>query len=201
MAGLNKPYAESCEQNRGPILSVIKPLLASCKSVLEIGSGTGQHAVFFSKALQHLHWQPSDQKEYLQGIRLWIDDSKLGNVGLPIELDVIQEQWPPVKADAVFSANTLHIMPWEAVQAFFCKIPAVLSKEGKLLIYGPFNYNNKYTSDSNARFDNWLKNRDPQSGLRDFKEVDKLAVSAGFRLIEDFEMPVNNRILYWEVMK
>ncbi len=201
MTGLNKPYAESCAQNREPILSVIKPLLASCKSVLEIGSGTGQHAVFFSKALQHLHWQTSDQKEHLQGIRLWIDDTKLGNVGQPVELDVMQEQWPSVNADTVFSANTLHIMSWEAVQDFFRKIPTVLSNKGKLLIYGPFNYDNKYTSEGNAKFDSWLKSRDPQSGLRDFEEVNKLAASAGFRLIEDFEMPVNNRILYWEVMK
>ena len=192
-----KPYAESCDENRGPILSVIQPLLRDCRSVLEIGSGTGQHAVYFAERMPHLVWHTSDCTEYHAGIGLWLDEAGLDNLRAPIALDVSRSEWPDRSFDAVFSANTAHIMHWPDVEAMFSGVGSVLEPGGRFLLYGPFNYNKRYTSESNARFDAWLKSRDPGSGLRDFEALDALARGAGMRLEQDYEMPVNNRILYW----
>lgn len=194
---MNKPYSESCDQNREPIFSVIKPLLINKNTVLEIGSGTGQHAVYFAEQMPQLVWQPSDQKQYIPGIQLWLDEARLGNVQRPLELNVTQTTWPAVKVDAIYSANTLHIMHWHEVEAFFRGIENLLRPQGLLIIYGPFNYDNQYTSDSNARFDAWLKSRDPHSGIRDFEQVNQLAEQQGLILHEDYAMPANNRILCW----
>ena len=196
---MDKPYAESCDQNKEPILSVIKPLLQDKKTVLEIGSGTGQHAVHFAAQMPHLTWQTSDQKDYLPGINMWLDDARLANVLAPFELDVKHPHWPNKQYDVIFSANTLHIMHWTAVQAFFSGVKDRLSSKGLLLIYGPFNYHYQYTSESNARFDEWLKARDPQSGIRDFEELNKLAVAHDMSLLHDYAMPANNRILCWQL--
>ncbi len=193
----HKPYAESCDQNREPILQVIEALLRDSQSVLEIGSGTGQHAVYFAEKMPHLQWHTSDRVECHAGIQAWIADSGLPNVSPPIELDVLRSDWPVFQVDAVFSANTCHIMHWEAVQALFAGVGRVLQPDGKFLLYGPFNYHGKYTSESNARFDQWLKARDPLSAIRDFEDLDKLATQAGMSLQQDFAMPANNRILFW----
>jgi len=193
-----KPFAESSEQNWKPIFSVIQPLLASSDSVLEVGSGTGQHAIYFSELLPHLTWQCSDRLENHAGINMWIEDAGLNNVLPPLELDTLRSHWPDTGYDAIFSANTVHIMSWGAVEAFFAGAGKCLKSGGKLLLYGPFNYHGKYTSDSNARFDEWLKQRDPQSGIRDFEELDRLARQTGLELAEDYEMPVNNRLLFWK---
>jgi cyclopropane fatty-acyl-phospholipid synthase-like methyltransferase len=193
-----KPCAESSEQNWRPIMETIKPLLQTCNAILEIGSGTGQHAVYFSEQLPHLTWQSSDLLENHEVINLWIDDSGLGNVLRPIELDTAKSTWPDRSYDAVFSANTVHIMNWRAVKAMFSGVGNCLEPGGMLLLYGPFNYAGEYTSDSNARFDQWLKERDPQSGIRDFEALNRLAAQACMILVEDFEMPVNNRLLYWK---
>ena len=192
-----KPHAESCDQNRDPILSVLKPRLAGCSRVLEIGSGTGQHAVYFAAAMPQLHWQPSDRAENLPGIRQWLEEARLANLGDPLCLDVTQAVWPEVDVQAVFSANTVHIMHWPQVQALFAGVGKLLPGNGRFLLYGPFNYNGDYTSDSNRRFDAWLKARDPDSGVRDFEALNALAEQAGMTLKEDIPMPANNRILYW----
>ncbi len=196
-----KPYSESCDQNREPILSVIQPLLKDCSSVLEIGSGTGQHAVYFAERLPHLTWHTSDCVEYHPGIQLWLDEAGLVNTPGPIDLDVSASTWPQLYIDAMFSANTAHIMHWPDVEALFRGAGELLSSGGLFLLYGPFNYGNQYTSDSNARFDEWLKQRDPESGIRNFEDLDSLAEHAGMRLQHDYEMPVNNRILYWTKYK
>lgn len=193
----NKPYSESCDQNRKPIFSVIKPILADHKNLLEIGSGTGQHAVYFAPELPHLTWQPSDCRENLSGIKIWLAECEATNIQAPIELDVQQANWPDISVDAVYSANTLHIMHWPEVEAFYQGVGKVLESDGCLLVYGPFNYNRQYTSDSNARFDVWLKQRDPLSGIRHFEDLAVLAENAGLQLVEDFAMPANNRLLYW----
>jgi cyclopropane fatty-acyl-phospholipid synthase-like methyltransferase len=193
-----KPYAESCDENREPILAVIRPLLRESRSVLEIGSGTGQHAVYFAEKLPHLVWHTSDRVEYHAGINMWLQEANLANTRGPLELDVSQSEWPRQTFDAVFSANTVHIMHWPDVEALISGAGSVLSTAGRLLLYGPFNYDNRYTSDSNARFDQWLKSRDPESGIRNFEDLDRLANQAGMVLKDDIEMPVNNRILYWE---
>ena len=195
---MNKPYAESCDQNREPILQVIRPLLQNAQKVLEIGSGTGQHAVYFAQQMPHLRWHTSDRAEYHDGIRAWIADSGLDNVQPPIELDVLRSQWPVLDIDAVFSANTCHIMHLDEVQALFAGVGQLLGQGGKFLLYGPFNYHGDYTSDSNARFDQWLQARDPLSAIRDFEAVDALAQQAGMVLQQDYAMPANNRILYWK---
>lgn len=193
----NKPYSESCDQNWRPIFAVIQPILQNSKRLLEIGSGTGQHAVYFAPELPNLVWQTSDCREYLPGIKLWLAECEADNILPPLELDV-QGDWPIEKYDAIFSANTLHIMHMPEVEAFFKGVGERLEQGGQLLVYGPFNYNGQYTSQSNAQFDIWLKQRDPLSGIRHFEEVCQLASETGLQLIEDFAMPANNRILYWQ---
>lgn len=194
---MNKPFAESAEQNKYPIAEVLGPAFRDRRRVLEISSGTGQHAVYFGKLFPHLVWQPSELPENLLGIRAWVDSACLFNVRMPITLDVEQEVWPAVEADAVFSANSVHIMGMRAVTRMFAGVGGVLPEGGLFALYGPFNYGGLYTSESNRLFDEWLQSRDPRSGVRDFEEIDALAAGAGLELVEDFKMPANNRILLW----
>lgn len=192
-----KPFAESCEENKLPILAVLRTEFAAVTRVLEIGSGTGQHAIFFARELPHLTWQTSDVAEYHPGIRAWIGDAALDNVRAPLTLDVARDVWPAATYDGVFSANTTHIMGWPEVEAMFAGIGTVLETGGRFCLYGPFNYGGDYTSASNARFDQWLKARDPRSGVRDFEALNRLAEAAGLRLLKDYAMPANNRTLVW----
>ena len=193
---MDKPYAPACERNREPILAVLRECFADRRDVLEVGSGTGQHAVHFAAAMPWLSWQCSDRAEHLAGIRLWLDEAGLPNTPAPIELDV-SGAWARRRFDAVFSANTLHIMGWPEVQQFFEGVDAVLATDGVLAVYGPFNYGGAYTSDSNREFDAWLKARDTRSGIRDFEAVDALAREIGLTLMDDVAMPANNRTLVW----
>ncbi|OYW39169.1 MAG: methylase [Hydrogenophilales bacterium 12-61-10] len=195
---INKPYSESCEQNREPILAVLRDAFADRHRLLEIGSGTGQHAVYFAAELPQLVWQTADVRAYHPGIHAWLDEAALPNVLPPLELDVNQAAWRSGRYDAVFSANTLHIMGWPEVVRFFAGVGNVLEPGGVLVVYGPFNYNGQFTSDSNARFDAWLKARDPASGVRDFEAVDALARAQDLVLQRDVAMPANNRSLVWQ---
>lgn len=197
---IDKPFSESCVQNRDPILAVLRDVFADRNSVLEIGSGTGQHAVDFGAALPHLRWQTADVPSNHPGIQRWLDDAALSNVLPPIALDVNRQEWRNDRYDAVFSANTLHIMGWPDVEQFFAGVGAVLLPNGVLAVYGPFNYNGAFTSESNARFDIWLKSRDPASGVRDFEAVNALARAQGLVLQQDVAMPANNRTLVWTRM-
>ena len=183
-----KPFSEASERNRGPILAILRRVFNDRKRVLEIGSGTGQHAAYFSAELPHLVWQASDVAEHLPGIRQWVSNPA------PIELDV-DKPWPEVQADAVFSANTCHIMSWPQVERMFEGIGSLQPEV--LALYGPFNYDGRHTSESNARFDAMLRARDPLSGIRDFEKVNALAQAAGLALAEDNAMPANNRLLVW----
>jgi len=191
-----KPHSEACERNRDPILEVLREHFADRCHVLDIGSGTGQHAVHFAAALPRLSWQTSDVDSNLPGIRMWLEESGLPNLPQPIELEVTG-RWPDARFDAIFTANTLHIMSWPEVRAFFAALPKVLTTDAVLAVYGPFNYDGRFTSASNASFDQWLKQRSPHSGIRDFAAVDELARSIGFTLVEDRSMPANNRTLVW----
>ena len=193
---MNKPYAESCDQNKAPILQVLVRLFADTRRVLEIGSGTGQHAIHFAAALPHLVWQTSDRLENHPGIQGWLQEAALPNTQDPIELDV-RGSWPEQTYDGIFSANTLHIMSWPEVELCFEGVGSVLTESGCFVLYGPFNYNGKYTSESNRQFDAWLKQRDPLSGIRDFSDLNRLAESQGLLFDEDIQMPANNRILVW----
>lgn len=193
-----KPYSEACERNRDPIFAVIQPLLAARRAVLEIGSGTGQHAVYFAAKLPHLIWHTSDREMYHAGIQLWLDEAALENVRPPLALDVTQTPWPAMTVDAVYSANTAHIMHWPEVEAMFAGVGGLLPAGGIFLLYGPFNDHGCYTSDSNRRFDEQLKSRDPLSGIRDADALDRLAQQAQMQARGDVAMPANNRILWWE---
>jgi len=193
----NKPFSQACENNKAPILSVIKHLFATSRGVLEIGSGTGQHAVYFAEHLPHLTWFPSDRLENLTGIEMWLEEVGLENLKQPFVLDVCQQGWPAIEVDAVFTANTAHIMHWYEVEVLFKGVAELLPGDGVFALYGPVNYNNRYTSDSNAQFDVMLKTRDPESGIRNFEDLNCLAVGTGMILQDDFDMPANNRIICW----
>ena len=189
--------SEACDRNKAPILTILRELFATTSYVLEIGSGTGQHAIYFAQQLPHLVWQPSDLPDNLAAIIQRLEMEGPANVKNPIGLNVQNEPWPVSSTDAVFSANSLHIMSWENVKHFFRGVSAVLDPIGLLCVYGPFRYGNLYTSDSNETFDWYLKNRDPLSGIKDFEAVDRLAIKWGLRLVADHAMPANNQMLIW----
>jgi Protein of unknown function (DUF938) len=190
-----QPYSQACENNKAPILAIIREVFSQPVTVWEIGSGTGQHACYFASELSHLIWQPTDLPENLPGINAWRDEAQLANLNQPLVLDVTSPIWPCAGIDAVFTANTLHIMSCRQVAILFERFQTYLNTLAKVCIYGPFNYNGTYTSDSNANFDQWLKSRDPLSGIRDFEAVLALAENAGLRLLKDNAMPANNRLL------
>lgn len=203
------PFSQACENNKQPILSVLSSVFSTTANVLEIGSGTGQHAAFFAENLPHLIWQPTDLAVNHHGINVRRDASGLKNLLPPKVLD-LHEAWPSVfstnetqnyvqakhqEIEGIFTANTLHIVSWNLVQSFFSGVNDNLCRGGLLCIYGPFNYQGKYTSASNAEFDLWLKNRDPSSGIRDIEAIRELATAAGLKLLDDHAMPANNRLL------
>ena len=197
---LNKPYSESCDQNRDPIQRVFEQFVDGRNTVLEIGSGTGQHAVYFAAQFADLLWQTSDLIENHQAIQAWIVDSGLDNVFSPIELDS-RGDWPEQQYDLVYSANTVHIMSSVAVEQLFNKLPFCMHENSVFLLYGPFNYEGSYTSESNARFDLWLKQHDSASGIKNFEWLKDLAQQSGLECTDDFEMPANNRLLVWQKIK
>ncbi len=193
--GMNLPFAQAAEQNKDVIFQVIRPWLRG--RVLEIGSGTGQHAVYFASLLPELNWQTSDLEPNLGGIRARVDDSGLDNLPPPVFLDAMGA-WPEGEFDTIYSANSFHIMNSEAVAKSISGCANCLSAGEHLVVYGPFNYAGNFTSASNARFDAMLKANDPGSGIKDFEWLDSLAQTAGMELAADFEMPVNNRSLIWK---
>lgn len=193
-----KPYAESCEQNQQVILEILQQVFTDPGQVLEIGSGTGQHALFFTSHMPHLGWQPTDIDSQLAGIRLWMEDADHDRIQPPRELDLSHTRWRIENGfDYAFTANTTHIVSWPLVQSMFRGIAESLKSGGLFAQYGPFNYGGQYTSDSNARFDDWLKGRDPESGIRNFEDLQVLARTQGMALDNDYAMPANNRILVW----
>lgn len=194
-----KPFSQACENNKDPILSVLRRVFADTQTVLEVGSGTGQHAAYFGQHLPHLRWLTSDLPEHHDGINTWLDEAALPNVERPIVLNAEVQPWSVEPVDGVFSANTLHIMSWQQVQKLFGGLPAIMQPGATVAIYGPFNYKGQFTSDSNREFDFWLKQRVGHQGIRDFEAVNQLAEEAGLKLLEDNTMPANNRLLVWEL--
>ncbi len=194
---VGKPFSAACERNREPILAVLRQHFADRRQVLEVGSGTGQHAVHFASALPQLVWQCADRAEYLDGIHAWLVEAALPNTPLPLTLDV-DGPWPMQQFDAVFTANTLHIMGWAQVQRLFLLLPSVLTADALLVVYGPFNYGGAFSSESNAAFDADLRARSAHMGIRDFEAVDALAQGTGLRLLQDYAMPANNRCIVWQ---
>lgn len=193
-----RPFSQACANNQQPILEIIQPLFAGVDEVFEIGSGTGQHAVYFGKAMPHLRWHCSDLPEHHAGINAWRESAALPNVLAPLAFDV-NKPWPIETTPAIFSANVVHIISWPEVEYVFEGIARHLCKPGIVCFYGPYNYDGRFTSESNARFDQWLKDRDPRSGIRDFEKIDELARKAGLVLQADHTMPANNRCLVWRL--
>ena len=194
---MQKPFSPACERNRDPILTVMRERFADRRRVLEIGSGTGQHAAHFAAALPQLIWQTSDVAAHLPGIRLWLAEAQLPNTPEPLLFDVNQA-WPAGPFDAIFSANTLHIMGWDEVVLLFAGLPAVMGPGAMLTVYGPFNEGGRFSSAGNADFDAALRAADPRRGIRDIEAVDALAQAAGLVRIDDHAMPANNRCLTWQ---
>ncbi len=192
---MNPPFAQAAEENKRVILEAIRPWL--CGSVLEIGSGTGQHAVYFAAELPGLSWQTSDLQANLAGIRAWIDAARLDNLQPPLELDVLGD-WPEQRYDTIYSANCFHIMDAVAVARCIEGCGNCLREGGHLVVYGPFNYDGEFTSESNARFDAMLKASGQGAGIKDFEWLDGLARAVGMSLQADIEMPANNRSLVWK---
>lgn len=190
--------SEACARNREPILGVLRGAFAKTAYVLEIGAGTGEHAAYFAGMLPHLVWQPTDVAAHLPGIAAWRDAVALHNLRAPLELDVDAGDWPVGEVNGVFTANTLHIMSWDSVCNFFRGAGQVLSPGGVLAVYGPFSDGGRHTAESNARFDAFLRARDPLSGVRDWRAVDALARGQGLSLAGDHAMPANNRTLVWQ---
>jgi len=191
---MNKPHSQSCDNNKQPILEKLKPLLTPYQEVVEIGSGTGQHAVHFANALPNLTWQTTDLPVNHAGIKQWINDSRLSNIKPPLCLD-LSKPWPISQCDVIYTANTLHIVSTKLVTAFFAAIEHAVNDNGLVIIYGPFNYAGEFTSDSNRQFDSWLKDRDSNSGIRDIEWITELAAKADLHLLHDEQMPANNRLL------
>ena len=192
-----KQSSDACARNRDPILAVLRAHFSDRERVLEVGSGTGQHAAYFAEQLPTLIWQASDRAENLPSVRAWLDEAALPNTPTPLEFDVTAV-WPNDRYDAIFSANTLHIMSWPEVETLFRKLPSIATADAKLAIYGPFNYDGHFTSDSNAAFDRSLKSRAAHMGIREFQAVNALAHTSGFALIDDVPMPANNHLLIWQ---
>jgi len=191
---MDKPFSQSCENNKHAILNVLSREFMQSNKILEIGTGSAQHAVYFAAALEHLTWQTSDLACNHAGIHTWLDSVDLANLHRPLLLD-LNLPWPVESVDGIFTANTLHIVNWSLVKRFFLGVGEHLSAGGKLCIYGPFNYQGQFTSQSNADFDVWLKNIDVERGIRDIEAISELASAQGLRLIQDHIMPANNRLL------
>lgn len=196
---MTKPFSPACERNRIPILKVMQELITSNDSrLLEIGSGTGQHAVYLAPHFPHMIWVTSDVKENHFGIQLWLEESGAPNIIGPGEYQVGEDNFPNGNFDVVFTANTFHIMPWYLCEELMDQFGKNLNAGAKVLIYGPFNYNGKFTSPSNEEFDESLRQRDPLMGIRDFEEVARYMEKRAFGLLKDYEMPANNRLLVFE---
>ena len=195
---MTKPFSQACENNRAPISQVLERTLVDCQSVLEIGSGTGQHAVWFSRAMPHLQWQTSDRVENHQGIKQWISDSSLENIHPPLNLDVGVGPWPKGVFDAVFTANTAHIMALSEVELMFSGVSKILMSGGLFCLYGPMQYSGVIAAESNRAFDAKLRAVKSTQGIREFNDLNKLATAVGMELIEDNDLPANNQLIIWQ---
>lgn len=198
---MEKPFAPACERNREPILGQLKRLLKLSRQVLEISSGTGQHGVYFAEGLPHLIWQPTDLESEIKGIEMWAEESGLNNLNPPLVLDVNREDhWQELGGmgfDSLFTANSLHIMGEDEVEQLFFHLDILGADFNKMIIYGPFKYDGAFTTQSNEDFDQWLKARDPKSGVRDIEWICEMAADAGLVLMEDISMPANNQLLHF----
>lgn len=192
-----KQFAPACERNKDAILAVLRDVLPANGTVLEIGSGSGQHAAYFAQYLPQLVWQPSDRAENLASIAAWAAEINAPNLRAPVVLDLFAPQWPLTQTDAIVCINTIHIVAWRGVENLFATAGRVLTPGGVLYVYGAYRYADEPLAPSNIEFDRWLKARDPASGIRDFAAVNALAIAAGLKLAGDVPMAANNRSIWW----
>ncbi len=194
---IEKPDAPAARRNCDAILAVLRDVLGRSTSLLEIGSGTGQHAVYFGHALPALRWQTSDRSENHAGILAWVNEASLDNVVAPLDVDVLRRDRVDGRYDAVFSANTAHIMSYQAVVCMFRLVGTVLNEGGVFCLYGPFNVNGEFTSASNERFNESLKLQNPEMGIRDLADLNGLAAANGLSESRRYAMPANNMLIVW----
>ena len=192
-----KRFSEACNRNQAPILAVLKEVLPDTGRVLEIGSGTGQHAAYFSRSLPDLAWQPSDLAEALPSIEAWREESGAPNLNPPMVIDLLGNNDTPSRVDAIVCINTAHIVAWTGVERLFSIAANILEPKGVLYFYGPYRYPDHALEPSNVAFDRWLKEQNSVSGIRDYAAVESLAESSGFTLGGDRSMPSNNRSIWW----
>ncbi len=193
-----QPYAESTARNAEPILEVLRQEFRNCTDVLEIGSGTGQHAVRFASELGHLRWQTSDLDENHAGIRAWIAESGLPNVCAPLSLDVMTAELQAAYYDAVYSSNTAHIMSFDAVIRMFAIVGKALRPNGVFCLYGPFRKGGEFNTESNAAFDVHLRSRVAAMGIRDLEALDGLAAEHDLQRTGLYAVPSNNLVAVWQ---
>lgn len=198
---LEKPFSQACENNKAAIADALDAYLRGVAEVLEIGSGTGQHAVYFAERFPALIWQTSDVLANHAGIESWIHDANLKNIRTPLALDIKQESWRTENYSAIFLSNVVHIIEPHLVDKLFHHLNSCLAPDGLLFMYGPYNYGGRFTSEGNQRLDDWLKTLHPDYGIRDFEKIDQLARNTGLMLLEDATMPANNRLLIWRRVK
>ncbi|MDG2377073.1 MAG: DUF938 domain-containing protein [Woeseiaceae bacterium] len=193
-----RPDAPAARRNREAILEVLQQEISHGASVLEIGSGTGQHAVHFGSAMPGVTWQTSDRRQHHEGIDAWVSSSGLSNVLPPIELDVMTPLDISAHYDVMFSANTAHIMSTEAVERMFALVGSLLPGDGLFFLYGPFNVDGAFTSDSNRDFDQSLRAQDLAMGIRDLADLNRLGASNGLSQVRRYAMPANNMFVVWQ---
>lgn len=199
---MDKPFSAACERNREPILMVLKQIITTQdQRLLEVGAGTGQHAVYLAPHFPWMEWHPTDLADKFPGMTQWLSEAKIPTIQKPVRLNVATDDFPKLKFDVVFTANTLHIMSWKSCKSFFKLLGNRLREGSRVLFYGPFKFNGEHTSESNLVFDQALKERDPESGVRNFEDVRHAMEKNGFELIEDFEMPANNRTLVFQRLR
>ena len=190
-------FSDACERNKIPILKVLNEELDS-GTVLEIGSGTGQHSVFFSKEIPSIKWYPSDTISNFESLNAFVTNYQNNNLQTPFVIDITQDQWIDFKVDYVFTSNTFHIINNALLTYFFYQCSKVMKSNGKLIIYGPFKFDNQFNSPSNQTFDELLKESDSFSGLKNFEEIVSIALKFDFKFSKKYEMPANNNILVFK---
>lgn len=199
---MEKPYSAACDRNKEPILEVLKDFISSeDRRLLEVGSGTGQHAVYFAPHFPFLEWYPSDLPRNIAGIKLWLKEANLRNIQEPVKLEIGKQEFPKLKFDIIYTSNTFHIMHWKECKTFMKMMGHRLREGSRAMIYGPFKYNGEFTSESNAKFDEQLKANDPSSGIRNFEDINNAMIKNGFELLLDHDMPANNRMLIYNRLK
>ena len=194
-------FSQAADNNKASILTVLSKYLQAGDVVLEVASGSGQHALHMAKALPYVTWYPSERPAALDTLKHNIEACGSDNIATPLSIDLVKDTWQKPLVDVVYAANIAHIVTPLLGERLVALARNALSGGGLLALYGPFKYAGAFTSESNARFEQWLKARDPRSGIRDFEWMLELASDHDMTLIEDHTMPANNQLLVFQSRK